>query len=425
MPTVDPQLPEGAITLESLETGAVEAVASDPEAAAVPSVNGDIQALLRSVSTQNLFAYVQTLQGFGTRHTLSTGEAEDYGVGAAARWIYGEFVRVGGGRLDVTFDEFPLIYEGLQTTQRNVVATLPGSGSHPGVIILTAHYDSRSVDEADGSSPAPGADDNGSGVALLLEAARLLSARSWNQTIIFVAFAAEEQGTHGSRHFVKEVMLDGMVIDAVINNDTVGGGAAIPQSVRLFAVDPDTSMPRQLARYVEFIGELYLPEFPINVWPTLDRVGRYGDQREFIEVGVPAVRLTESVEDFDSQHSGEDTSEKLDYDYLALVTQLNVAVVANMAGAPSPPAGPAVAPMAEAGAYILSWETDPGAAGYAVAFRTVGADEAVFRYLSMADAGNVVITGLDPAVSYAISVAAVDSRGRMSLFSEEALTQSQ
>ena len=387
-----------------------------------PAVDPEILALLESVSKQNLFAYVQTLQSFGTRHTLSPTDQEGRGIGAARRWIHNEFDRVGGGRLEVVDRDFPMIEGGANVTRQNVVATLPGAGTHPGVIVLMAHYDSRVADLSDSGSRAPGANDNASGVALMLEAARLMSARSWPQTIVFVAFAGEEQGTLGSRQYVRDMMLGGAIIDAAINNDIVGGRPDIPRFVRLFASGPENSPSLQLGRYVRFVGEMYLPTFPVEIIGTLDRPGRFGDQREFVNVGVPAVRMTESEEDPDLQHTGQDTADRLDYDYLAQVTALNVAVLANMAGGPPPPASPAVAPMAEEGAYLLSWTPDERAAGYAIIFRPIGGGESVIRLLSGGETGNVALTGMDPTFSYGISLAPIDEQGRVGRFSEEVVT---
>lgn len=405
-----------AIEFESLETG------EQPQTQlVVPAVEPGLQGLVESVSKQSLFAYVQTLQNFGTRHILSPLEREGYGIGAAARWIHSEFERVGSGRLQVAYHEFPLVFNGFSSTQRNVVATLPGVSEHPGVIVLMAHYDSRSFELGDGGSVAPGANDNASGVAVLLEAARLLSARSWEQTIVFVAFAGEEQGTYGSNSFVKDKMLEGMVIDAAINIDTVGGRTGIPRTVRVFAA-PDGRGTAQLGRYLTLIGDLYLGDsFDVTLQPTLDRPGRFGDHRPFVNAGIAAVRLTESQEDVNVNHTDEDTAERLDYNYLIQVTRLTVAATGNMAGAPALPPAPAVAPMADEGSYLLSWSTDPRAAGYAVSFRPVQSEERVLRYINASEAGNVVINGLDPGVAYAISLAPLDAFGRLGLFSEEAV----
>jgi hypothetical protein len=403
--------PISAESLQQLTTGSPNIVAA--------AIDPDIEALMNAVSRQNLLAYVQELDSYGTRNTFSETQRDDFGIGAARRWLFNEFERVGGGRLDVRFEDFSMNFGGIVSNQRNVIATLPGTGSHPGVLVVMAHYDSRTYDPADGIGRAPGATDNGSGVAVLLEVARLMSSRPWNQTVMFVAFAAEEQGTHGSRYFVRNMMLDGRIIDAAINNDIVGGHPGVPYSLRLFAPDPDTSNTRQLARYMALVGAFYMPHFPILLHPQRDREGRWSDHLEFTNAGIAAVRLTESIEDFTIQHTGQDTWDRLDYDYLAHVTQLNLATLGNMAGAPAPPTPPTIAPMANPGSYFLTWSLDPQAASYLIAYRRLGSEAyEPFQYVSAQDP-SLVFTGPDPLFHYAVSLAAVDTHGRISLFSPE------
>jgi hypothetical protein len=392
----------------------------DPVSGVVPAIDPQIAQLLNNVSQQTLFAYVQRLENFGTRHTFSPTDRADYGIGAAREWVFNEFVRVGSGRLRVEYDTFQTTIQGRVTEQQNVVATLPGDGTYPGVIVLVAHYDSRTVDPFDGSSFAPGANDNGSGVAVMLETARLLSAYEWSQTIVFVATAAEEQQTHGSRHFVGSRLLDGWLIDAAFNYDIVGGRPGVPQFIRVFADGSINDGHMQMARYVNYVGGLYLPTFGISIENRLDREGRYGDQREFAAAGVPALRLTESVEDVDLQHNSRDRADRLDYGYLAQVTRLAVATTANLIGAPPVPPQPAIAPMAEPGSYLLSWATDPQAAGYAISFRPVDSNSLPpLRFVSIREAGNVALTGFDPDVTYAMSMAALSENGRIGLFTPE------
>ncbi len=386
------------------------------------AVDPDIEALVNAVSEQQLLAYVQTLENFGTRNTFSETQQEGFGIGAARRWIHDEFLRVNAGALQVGYDDFPATIDGRATNQRNIIATLPGIGDHLGAIVLMAHYDSRPDDPNDGSSPAPGANDNGSGVALLLELARLMSSRSWNQTIIFIAFSAEEQGTYGSRHYVQNSMLDGKIFNFAIDNDIIGGRVGIPQAIRVFSPGPDTSTSRHLARYLDLIGGLYLPALRVDIIDSLDREGRYSDHREFINAGVPSVRLTESEEDRGNQHSGGDTSDKIDIGYLRQVAQLNLAAIANLAGAPPAPGVPTVVPMADPGAYIISWLPDSQATGYAISFRPLESEVfQPFRFVSAAEAGNVAFTDLDPQANYALSLAAIDANGRLSGFSPEVL----
>ena len=396
---------------------------TDPEGNVIEGLNPDLRNLVSEVSNQNLVGYVQTLEGFNTRNTYSVTDQEGLGIGAARRWIFNEFIRVGNGRLLVEVDEFPVNQNGIVYNQQNIVATLQGSGSHPGVIVLAAHYDSRTIDPLSGSGFAPGANDNGSGVAALLETARVLSSREWSQTIIFVAFAAEEQNRLGSTHFVTNRLLTGWRFDAMISTDIVGGRVGIPQSVRLFSPGPDGSLPRQLARYMHYVGGLYLPQFPYELIDAEDRAGRYSDHISFLQAGIPAVRVTESQEDPNRQHNSSDTAEWIDYNYLRQVTQLNIAVLGNAAGAPAQPVAPSISPMAEPGAYILTWIPDSNAVGYAISFRPVGsASYTQFRYVNASESGNVAITDLDPSLQYAVSIAGLDGNGRIGLFSTEVLT---
>lgn len=408
---------------EEVRAAAEENLAK-PTSSISPAVEPECATLVNAVSQQQLMAYVQTLENFGTRNTFSETERDDFGIGAARRWIFSEFERVGNGRLQVEFQDYPLNFQGLFTEQRNIVATLPGQSDYPGVTVLIANYDTRAIDWLDGRSRSPGADDNGSGVANLLEIARLLSSRTWNQTIVFVASTAEEQGTFGSRHFVQQSILNGLIIDAAINNDMIGGRVGIPQSVRLFADGPTSSGNLQLARYIEYINRLYQPTFPINTINALDRDERWGDQREFVSAGIPAVRIMESEEDLSIQNSIRDTWSLIDYDYFASVVKLNLAAICNMVGAPRPPSSPIISPMADPGTYLLSWSPSPGAAGYAVSFRPIdSAEYPPFHFVEANPTSSAILTGLDPGLTYAVSMAAISNNGRLSYFSPETMLE--
>lgn len=406
-PPLDLQQPSGELVI-------------DPVSDIAPGVDPDIQSLVGAVSRQQLIGYVQTLQNFQTRNTYSTVDDPSVGLGAARLWIYNEFIRVGNGRLLVQTDDFPLNEGGQTYNQQNIVATLPGTGPHPGVVVMAAHYDSRTIDPFDGESFAPGANDNGSGVAVLLEVARVLSSREWNQTIVFIAFAAEEQGRFGSQHYVTNQMLDGAIFDAMINNDIVGGRPGIPQSIRVFSPGPNNSQARQFSRYIDYISSLYVPQFTISLQDSADREGRFSDHITFLNAGIPAVRLTESQEDPNRQHNARDTWEAIDFNYLMQVAQLNLVTAANLIGAPPPPAAPVVGPTTDPGAYQLTWTPDPNAAGYAISFRPEGANRyPPFRLVNRQQAGNVAITGLDPNTRYYVSIAALSESGRISRFSFE------
>ncbi|MEJ2747540.1 MAG: hypothetical protein P8183_06485, partial [Anaerolineae bacterium] len=162
---------------------------------------------------------------------------------------------------------------------------------------------------------------------------------------------------------MQELYLQGVPILAAINYDTVGGRRGIPQSVRLFASDLNTSPSGELGRYYDLISGLYVPTFPVTVINAIDRQGRWGDQREFVQANVRAVRVTESEEDPDLLNSVKDSWDLIDYDYLRQVTQVNVATIANAIGAPAMPPAPVITAMEEAGSYVLNWQPDPTAAG--------------------------------------------------------------
>ena len=417
-----PVLPTPVPTAVPFDVGSVNLgeLVFDPVSSVVPGVDPTIEALVNEVSQQQLMGYVQTLESFGTRNSFSAVDRQDFGIGAARLWIYNEFIRVGNGRLQVQQQSFPLNYNGLFADQQNIIATLPGTSGSAGVIVIMAHYDTRPADVTDGTSRAPGADDNASGVALLLETARILSSTGWNHTVIFAALAAEEQGTFGARHLLQDLYLKDIPILAAINYDTVGGRNGIPQSIRLFAPDMNVSPSGELGRYYNFISGLYVPTFPIDMINALDREGRWGDQREFVNANVRAVRLTESVEDYSLLNSVRDSWDLIDYTYLQQVTQMNVAMVANAIGAPAMPPAPNIAALDDPGGYVLNWSPDPAAAGYVISFRPIEETNYVpFRFVSANEAGNVALTGYDPGKNYAVSLAALDANGRISLFSPE------
>ena len=396
----------------------------NPVSDVVPQIDPQIAGLVAGVSKQQLTGYVQTMQSFGNRNVFSVTDDPQFGIGATRQWLVNEFERVGNGRLQVSIQEFPLFYNGLATTPYNVVATLPGSSGSQDIIVVMAHYDNRAPEPTDGETYAPGANDNGSGIALLLESARLLSAYEWNQTIVFLAAAAEEQGTFGSRHFVQTAFLEGTNIIAAINYDAVGGRSGIPQFARLFAANLLESPAGELARYYEYMAGLYVPAFPVKVIDALDREGRWGDHREFVNAGMPGIRVIESVEDPDMVNSRTDTWDRIDYNYLQQIVQMNIAVVANLAGAPQTPQTPIIQTLDSPGDFWLRWPTDPDAAGYAISFRPLAEGSfPTFRFVRANQAGNVALTGLDPNTRYAVSLTALDENGRLGDFTPEVIME--
>jgi hypothetical protein len=285
-----------------------------------------VDSLVAAVSSQNLFLSVEALAGVHSRHVNSAS------IQQAAELIFSGF-QSAGGRLNVAYDEFELEYDEIASNQRNVIARLPGSDPSAGVIVIGAHYDARVEDISDAVARAPGADDNASGVAALMEMARLLANETPVASIDFVAFAAEEIGTAGSSYYLQSALSRGEIIRGVIILDIIGnaGGAAGRGTLRAFSASPDTSISRQLARWVSGVALVYTPGFQVRVESRLDRPGRFSDHLPFTQAGIPAIRLIELVEDASRQHTSNDLPQYLDQDYLRQATQLALAAVVNLA----------------------------------------------------------------------------------------------
>jgi Zn-dependent M28 family amino/carboxypeptidase len=274
---------------------------------------------LEGVSGERMMTDIVALSAIPTRHVHSPGIVE------AAEFIAQAFRQAGVDRVEM--DEFQLEFRGYETTQRNVVAVLPGTDPSVPAIVLGAHYDSRTSDIADSASPAPGANDNATGVAVLLEVARAMADHPGPATIYLVAFAAEETGLQGSQHFVKGGLAPGvgaMAAFDIVGNSSGPDGAS---AVRVFSEGPEDSASRSLARRMVEIGTAWVPDLAILVQDAIDRPGRYSDHVPFSEAGVPAVRFIEDQERVEFQHNSLDTADRIDSDYLARVARLALAVV--------------------------------------------------------------------------------------------------
>jgi hypothetical protein len=392
-----------------------------------PATDPEIVALMGRVSAGRLAADVASLARFGTRNTLSPTDGQNRGIGAARDWLMVQLSAIGrasASQLQTEWEDFPLSVGGQATTQRNLFATLTGIGDPKRFVYLTAHYDSRAENANDGQAAAPGADDNASGVAALLELARVLGGRQWDATIRLVAFAAEEQGLKGSRYHAPRAQEVGLPIVAVLNNDIVGAtraadGTVIADRARVFSAPPDDGPSRRLARYAQVVAQRY-GLLALDVVPQTDRPGRGGDHEAFSEAGFAAVRLIEAADDQARQHNAQDGPERIDPEYLAAMTRLNVALVGNLALAPpAPEAAPTLAPLAGGGRQV-TWApvTAGNVAGYYVAWRP--ANEQAYRAVLWAGPGPTFdLTGV-PAGRLAVAVAAADDRGHLSPFSPEA-----
>lgn len=381
--------------------------------------------LMDQVSKTDLMASVEKLESFGTRHTLSTTTDPNRGIGAARDWLKAEFERMaaskptapssaGGAakpRLTVTFEEFdapkgPRLPDGAHLV--NIVATLPGAQPEAADrrYSIVAHYDSRNGDAMDATGDAPGANDDASGCAVVLECARILSqADPLDATVVFLLTAGEEQGLIGAKYHADQAAARGEKILGVLNNDIVGDPSdprnqtskiwtvrvfseGLPRNpswemlaaLRAGAAESD-SPSRQLARFVDGVAaahEGHVPQCAMIF--RQDRFMRGGDHVAFNDAGFPAVRFTVSRENYDRQHANVTTRDSLPYgdvsryvnaDYLADVTRLNLAAVMNLANAPRPPADVRIVTAALDNDTVLRWSPspEPDVIGYEIVFR--------------------------------------------------------
>ena len=395
----------------------VFACASAPAAAQAPPPASDprLEALGSSPSAARIERDIRTLVGFGTRHTLSDTSSPTRGIGAARRWIFDEFNRISrdcGGCLEVryvsgTVQGEPRIPGPVEVV--SVIAIQRGNADPHRYAIMSGDIDSRVSDVMDAVSDSPGANDNASGVAGTLEAARILSRHRFPGSIVYAALAGEEQGLFGGRFLAEQAKKEGWRIVGVLNNDMIGNSAGIDgvvdnTSARVFAegtratetaeearqrrytggeVDSPT---RNLARYVARMAA-HVPTLEVMMVYRLDRYGRGGHHRPFNDLGYPAVRVMETHEHYDRQHQDlrtetdaqgrrrvyGDTIDGVDFAYAAKLTALNVVTLAGLAAAPPPPANVAIEG-AVSPDTTLKWtrpdpKQAPNLAGYKVYWR--------------------------------------------------------
>lgn len=377
-----------------------------------PPKNAQISAVLSDISAARIEQTIRRLVSFGTRQTLSDTQSKTRGIGAARQWIKSElesYNQENGGRLQVAFDEFtqPAGPRNPQPVQVvNVVATLPGAQpeARDRIYVVSGHYDSRVTDVMNATADAPGADDDASGVAAMMEMARVMSQKNWDATLVFMAVAGEEQGLFGSTHWAKMAKEKNWNVAGMITNDIIGSsraedGRVVKDHVRLFAegVPPLREMPdglrtlirtggendssaRELARFIKTTGEEYLPGMHVDIIYRRDRYLRGGDHSPFLDAGFPAVRLSEPNEDFRHQHQDVrkengvqigDLPEFCDFDYIAQVTRVNAAALGALALAPAAPAGVEVETKELTNSTTLRWKanSEPDLAGYEIVWR--------------------------------------------------------
>jgi Peptidase family M28 len=444
------------LTSLALAASASAALAQGGQSASAPTWGDDarIHAVVEASSPQRIEADIRRLVGFGTRHTLSDTLSRTRGIGAARRWIFDEFQRISrdcGGCLEV-FYQADTLKAGThpripnEVVVVNVVAIQRGTVDPNRMVVMSGDIDSRVTDVLNATAESPGANDNASGIAGVLEAARLLSKHRFDGSIVYAQLSGEEQGLFGGAGLAAFAKRNGWRITGVINNDMIGNiegitGVVDNTTARVFAPGiPPTATEaelrrilttggeldtpsRQLARYIDRVADAYVPNLDVRMIYRLDRFGRGGHHTPFFNQGFPAVRLMETNEHYDRQHQDlrtengvayGDVIEGVNFPYAARMTALNAAVLAALAWAPPAPDSVTVRG-AVSPHTTLRWKAvqAPDLAGYRVYWREPTSPTWQWsRWV-----GNVTEHTLENVVidNYFFAVAAVDREGHESL----------
>jgi Zn-dependent M28 family amino/carboxypeptidase len=413
----------------------------------------EIAKFLREIDARNIERTIRKLVSFGTRNTLSEQNDPNRGIGAARDWLFAEFQKVAatsGGRMTVekqTFEQAKAQRVPQPTMLTNVVATLKGSQpeSEKRMYVVSGHYDSMCSSPTDAKCDAPGANDDASGTAAVLEMARVMVTRRFDATIVFMTVPGEEQGLLGATHYAAEAKKNNLDIEAMFTNDIVGnslGGNGVhdPHTVRIFSEGvpsnettaeatirrsvggENDSASRQLARFIKDVGERYVPSMKVWLIYRRDRYGRGGDHQPFLEQGYAAVRFTEPNENYDHQHQNVriekgvqygDLPEFVDFKYIADVARVNAAALASLASAPARPKNVLVA-SGLANDTNLTWEAnqETDLAGYEIVWR----DTTAAQWTNSRWVGNVTsytMKGMSKDNSF-FGVRAIDKQGNRS-----------
>jgi len=447
MPKSDVPSSVGATRRKFLSVGAASAVAvpllsGTARAASGPALfpqppDEGLLALLRQVDPARIQATILQLVQFGTRHTASSQTDPVRGIGAATTWVYEQMQAIAAtssGRMTVQKQVFVQPVSSnipVPTTITNVIATLQGTASPERFYVITGHLDSRVTDVLDFTSDAPGADDDGSGVAVVLELARLFATHQFPGTLVFATVAGEEQGLYGSGFMAAQMAAAGNDVQGMFSNDIVGASQAFdgtrpdPFTVRLFVEGIPTAatsteisimqatggendgVTHQLARFVTSVAPFYLTSMNVRVIWRRDRYLRGSDHISFQEQGYPAARFTEPRENFNHEHQDVkvvngvqfgDLAEFVDFNYTARVARVNGAALWALATNPGTPKNLEIHTAPPAGfsgtnLTTLTWDAnpEPNLAGYEVVMRETTAPD----WTSAIGVGNVTTVTLD------------------------------
>ena len=415
-----------------------------------------IHEIVKAISASRMEADIRKLVAFGTRHTLSDTMSTTRGIGAARRWIYDEFKRISAACnncLDVQYVS-EIVKGNPQSRIRedqnvvNVVAILRGKSDPGRYVLLSGDIDSRVSDVMNATAESPGANDNATGIAATLEAARVLSKYQPDASIVFAALSGEEQGLFGGETLARKAKAENWRLEAVINNDMIGNISGIDGVIentkaRVFApgLQATTSTAelrrlltnggeldtpsRQLARYIDKIADTYFPNLDVEIIYRLDRYGRGGHHTPFFNQGFPAVRLMESHEDYRRQHQDlrtengiayGDVIEGVDFKYAASITALDAATLVSLAWAPPSPDSVTIRGSVQP-SPTLRWKavSAPDIAGYRIYWRK----PSEVNWTHSMFVGNVTSYTLQNVIidNYFFGVAAVDKEGHESMVS--------
>ena len=429
--------------------------AAPPAPAPVPSFEDPrVHEVVAGASAARIERDIRTLVGFGTRHTMSDTLSATRGIGAARRWIHAEFTRISaacGGCLEVRYVSDVVRGDTATRIKRdvnvvNVVAIQRGRTDPNRYVLLSGDIDSRVSDVMDATSESPGANDNATGIAATLEAARLLTKHRPDASIVYAAIAGEEQGLFGGDIVARRAKADGWRLEAVINNDMIGNirgitGVIDNTTARVFApgIPPTTTQAelarllrnggeldtpsRQLARYIDRVADVYFPNLDVEIIYRLDRYGRGGHHSPFFNAGYPAVRLMEAHEDYTRQHQDlrtengiryGDVLEGVDFAYAAKITALDAATLVSLAWAPASPDSVTIRGAVQP-SPTLRWKpvAAPDLAGYRVYWRK----PSEVNWTRSRFVGNVTEYTVENVIidNYFFGVAAVDREGHESL----------
>jgi hypothetical protein len=358
----------------------------------------EIKKMVDEISKEKIEQYVRKMVSFHTRHNLSEQNDPVKGIGAAWNWIKAEMeksIPASGGRLTVEFVDYSVGGQGQRIPQvtklKNVVATLKGTNPNDDrILIISAHLDSRAALDNDNTSFAPGANDDGSGIAAILELVRIMSERKFVATIVFMAVSGEEHGLYGAKYMAAKAREEKWNIIAMLNNDMIGNSGSsetllndnmrvrifsegIPAleteqmaALRKYTSGENDSRSRQLARYIKETGERYVDQMNVTLVYRNDRFGRGGDHTPFCQEGFTAVRVCEYNENYDRTHKVPavvngiqegDLPEYVDYEYVRKNAGVDLAVLANLALAPNEPVNCVIVTGGLTNKTTLKWET--------------------------------------------------------------------